>query len=186
MARLVPEPCTGPAQRMKQDKFKILDVPGLLRTDLENSIGALGASVLYIDIDHFGELNARHTERAIDRTLLLEFQTLVADAVHRHGFAYSEGGDEVVILLPNTSIAIAGVFAEELRNRIEDRSFSTEADTERITVSIGVASAAGSPQPLPDWANLAKREAKQQGRNCTVVTSDGSAFHVARSNQTFR
>jgi diguanylate cyclase (GGDEF)-like protein len=173
----VPEPCSGPVQRAKHEKFAILDSPRLLREDLENSGGTFGVSVLYLDIDHFKALNTKHTERVIDQTVLPSFQTLVAAAVERHGFAYAEGGDEVVILLPNTSISLAAAFAEELRRRIEKHPFAIEGDDARITVSIGLASSTRHSTQLTEWANLAKADAKHRGRNRTVTTHDGETFH---------
>lgn len=173
----VPEPCSGPPQRTKHEKFKLLDSPRLLLDDLPNSNGLFGTSVLYLDIDHFKALNTTHTERVIDRTVLPGFQTLIAAAVQRHGFAYAEGGDEVVIVLPNTSTSLAAAFAEELRHRIEGHRFAIEGASIHLTVSIGLASSTGNPTQLTEWANLAKAEAKRRGRNRTVTTGDGTAFH---------
>jgi len=173
----IPEPCSGPVQRAKHEKFEILDSPRLLRDDLENSGGAFGASVLYLDIDHFKALNTEHTERIIDRTVLPGFQALIAAAVQRHGFAYAEGGDEVVIVLPNTSTSLGAAFAEELRHRIGEHRFTVGGSDVHITVSIGLASSTGNPTQLTEWANLAKAEAKRQGRNRTIATGDGQAFH---------
>lgn len=173
----VPEPCSGPLQRTKHEKFAILDSPRLLRADLEHSAGTFGVSVLYLDVDHFKALNTRHTERVIDQTVLPGFQALIAAAVQRHGFAYAEGGDEVVIVLPNTSTSLAAAFAEELRHRIEGQPFAIEDASARITVSIGIASSTSNTTQLTEWANLAKAEAKQRGRNRTVTTGDGKTFH---------
>lgn len=173
----IPEPCSGPVQRAKHEKFEILDSPRLLRDDLENSGGVFGASVLYLDIDHFKVLNTEHTERVIDRTVLPGFQKLIAAAVQRHGFAYDEGGDEVVLILPNTSVSLAAAFAEDLRRKIEEHRFEVGSTGVGITVSIGLASSASDPRQLPEWANLAKVEAKRRGRNRTVTTGDGATFH---------
>jgi diguanylate cyclase (GGDEF)-like protein len=173
----VPEPCSGPPQRTKHEKFAILDSPRLLREDLERGGGVFGSSVLYLDVDYFKALNTKHSERVIDKTVLPEFQAMVAAAVHRHGFAYAEGGDEVVIVLPNTSTSLAAAFAEELRHRIEGHPFVIDGANAHITVSIGVASSTSNPTQLTEWANLAKAEAKQRGRNRTVTTHDGEAFH---------
>jgi diguanylate cyclase (GGDEF)-like protein len=172
----VPEPCTGPVQRAKHEKFAILDSPRLVAEDLQNAGGLFGTAVLYVDIDHFKALNTKHTERVIDRTVLPEFQKLVASCVERRGYAYAEGGDEVVILLPNTSIPIAAAFAEELRHQVEQHRFTIDEDTVRITLSLGVASSVTELPQLPDWANQAKKQAKDRGRNRTVATSDGLTF----------
>jgi diguanylate cyclase (GGDEF)-like protein len=129
---------------------------------------------VFLDIDHFKALNTRHTERVIDRTVLPEFQRLIAAAVQHHGFAYAEGGDEVIILLPNFSETLAATFAEELRQHIAAHAFAIEGDNAGITVSIGVASSPTVTANLPEWANLAKAQAKQRGRNRTVTTRWGS------------
>jgi diguanylate cyclase (GGDEF)-like protein len=173
----VPEPCRGPMQRAKHDKFSILDSPRLLLDDLAGaSPGVLGTTVVFLDIDHFKALNTRHTERVIDRTVLPEFQRLIAAAVQHHGFAYAEGGDEVIILLPNFSETLATTFAEELRQHIADHAFAIDGGNAGITVSIGVASSSTVTANLPEWANLAKAQAKQRGRNRTVTTCDGEVF----------
>jgi diguanylate cyclase (GGDEF)-like protein len=173
----VPEPCSGPPHRLKHEKFAILDSPRLLSDDVSSSGGVFGVSVLYLDIDHFKALNTEHSERVIDKTVLPGFQSLVAAAVQRHGFAYAEGGDEVVIVLPNTSTSLAAAFAEELRHRIERHRFAIEDASAGITVSVGLASSTENSTQLTEWANLAKAEAKQRGRNRTVTTGDGKTFH---------
>jgi diguanylate cyclase (GGDEF)-like protein len=112
----------------------------------------------------------------VDRTVLPEFQRLIAAAVARRGYAYAEGGDEVVILLPNTSISIAAAFAEQLRRAIERHCFPVDNGSVSLTLSIGAASGTSVLSQLPDWANLAKQQAKQLGRNRTVTTTDGVVF----------
>ncbi len=172
----VPEPCTGPLRRTKHEKFAVLDSPRYLLDDIRDSGGIFGAAVLYADIDHFKALNTAHTERVIDRTVLPEFQRLIAAAVERRGYAYAEGGDEVVIVLPNTSTSIAAAFAEELRCKLEGHRFTLDDRSANITLSIGVASSTSALSQLADWANQAKKQAKDLGRNRTVTTSDGITF----------
>lgn len=99
----VPEPCTGPILRTKHEKFRILDSPQLVLDDVLRSGGIFGVAVLYADVDHFKPLNTKYTERVIDQTVLPELQRLIAASVEHHGYAYAEGGDEMVIVLPNTS-----------------------------------------------------------------------------------
>lgn len=172
----VPEPCEGPSQRKKQEKFEILDSPRLVLDDVQRSAGVFGVAVLYMDLDHFKRLNTKYTERVIDRTLLPEFQRLIAAAVEHHGYAYAEGGDEVVITLPNASLSIASAFAEDLRHKVAGHRFEIDHDEVSITLSIGLSASSSDLPRLPNWANLAKAEAKQRGRNRTVTTSDGVTF----------
>ena len=63
--------------------------------------------MLYLDIDRFKTLNTKYTETEVDRTILPAFQRLIRDIVEPHGFAYAEGGDEVVVLLDNCSRAVS-------------------------------------------------------------------------------
>ncbi len=172
----VPEPCTGPIQRTKHEKFQILDSPRLILEDVQGGAGVFGVAVLYADIDHFKPLNTKYTERVVDRTVLPGFQQLIAAAVEHRGYAYAEGGDEVVIVLPNTSLAIAAAFAEDLRRKVAGHRFELDGDSASITLSIGVAASTDHPSRLPDWANLAKAEAKRRGRNRTITTADGVGF----------
>ena len=174
----VPEPCMGPIRRTKHEKFKILDSPQLVLDDVQRGAGMFGVAVLYADIDHFKPLNTKYTERVIDRTVLPELQRLIAAAAEHHGYAYAEGGDEVVIVLPNTSISIAAAFAEELRRKVDGHRFELDAGSTSITLSIGLSASTGNLHKLPDWANNAKAEAKRLGRNRTVTTLDGITFGV--------
>jgi len=56
-----------------------------------------------------------------------------------------------------------------------------DGDNAGITVSIGVASSSTVTANLPEWANLAKAQAKQRGRNRTVTTCDGEVFRDVAS-----
>lgn len=179
----VPEPCEGPLQRAKHEKFKILDSPQLILEDVQGASGMFGVAVLYADIDYFKPLNTRYTERVIDKTVLPELQHLIDESVRHRGYAYAEGGDEIVIVLPNTSISIAAAFAEALRRKIEAHRFAIDDASESITLSIGLAASTTALSRLPDWANRAKAEAKTRGRNRTVVTPDGATFHEISDDQ---
>lgn len=176
----VPEPCTGPILRTKHEKFRILDSPQLVLDDVLRSGGIFGVAVLYADVDHFKPLNTKYTERVIDQTVLPELQRLIAASVEHHGYAYAEGGDEMVIVLPNTSLSMAATFAEELRRAVAGHPFAVADDSASLTLSIGVAADTNNPSRLPDWANLAKAEAKRLGRNRTVATLDGLTFREVR------
>ncbi len=148
-----------------------LDAQGLLKEDLRGPHGILGTALLYIDVDNFKTLNSKHTETLVDRTLLPELQRLIVSVVAGHGFAYAEGGDEMIVLLNNSSPRMATVFAETLREQIQAAIFSLGKVEERLTVSIGVswAAAGATGVDLQAEANEQKRLAKESfGRNCSV------------------
>jgi hypothetical protein len=142
----LPADAMNPAavERPKDQKFAILDAPKLLERDLPESLGLLGAALIYIDTDRFKQLNSKFTERMVDRTILPQFQRLIADATAGHGYAYAEGGDEVVVLLPNFSPAMAVAFAGDLLQRIRSTLFIVGTSSENLTVSAGLATALGA------------------------------------------
>jgi diguanylate cyclase (GGDEF)-like protein len=168
----VPTRLSGPQAdtRERHQKFGILDAPNLLAADLAVAVGPLGAALLYLDADHFKLLNTRYTERLVDRDLLPDIHRLVEAATHDHGYAYAEGGDEMIVLLRNHSELMGLAFAETLRAAVEARTFQVNGAAVRLTVSIGVAAAPHNDRAsLPERANLAKAEAKRCGRNAVYL-----------------
>ena len=160
------------APRPKQDKFGILDSPRLYEDDFKKSVGVLGVSVIFFDLDDFKSLNTRFTEPVIDRTVLPELQKLIASLVVGRGFAYAEGGDEFVITLPNTDISLAEAFASVLLDRIRAAEFSVDGEDVAVTASAGIAASADPEQhqAVREAASRAKGEAKSQGKDRYAVS----------------
>jgi diguanylate cyclase (GGDEF)-like protein len=158
--------------RIKDQKFKILDAPDLLEGDKKIAFGPLGCSILFMDIDKFKLFNTKYTETVVDIFLLSPYQNLIVKLVEKHGFAYAQGGDETAILLPGFSKEMAFAFAENIRKIIEFTEFNIENDNIKLTVSIGVAHANNyaSSNDLLNKANKAENEAKKQGRNRVVLS----------------
>ncbi len=157
----------GTSTRPKSDKFRILDSPSLLEGDLRRGAGPLGCAVLYLDIDHFKQLNTQFLEREVDRSVLIPFQRLLNEWVGTNGRVYAEGGDEVIVFLPNATPAMAIALGEAILTNTAQVQFDVKGARVQLTVSIGLATArAGeSLEALPDCANEAKRRAKEAGRN---------------------
>lgn len=168
------QPCAVRPQgrgREKQQKFGILDSPALLEQDLDGAAGPMGASLLYLDVDNFKAVNTQLTERVVDRCVLPELQRIVELSARGHGYAYAEGGDEMIVLLPNVAPLVGFAFAEALREHVGKTVFVAEGKTLKLTLSIGLAVALNQvpPRALPERANVAKAHAKKNGKNAVAV-----------------
>ena len=168
------------AGREKQQKFGILDAPNLLASDLERAPGLFGRAVVYFDLDNFKAINSSLSERLVDETVLPSIQRLVAAAVLNQGYAYAEGGDEMIVLLPNSTLSMGAAFAESLRLALARQVIDAKGLKLSVTASFGVA-AGFEGKSLADAANLAKNFSKAQGKNCVAV-SQGEKFEVWASS----
>jgi diguanylate cyclase (GGDEF)-like protein len=137
---------------------------------------ALPLSILLVDIDHFKNVNDTYGHQAGD-LVLSYLGKLVLNAVRTSDIAARYGGEELLVIAPNTPIVPAGALAERLRHHIESHelvltSESSKRQSIHITVSIGVA--VSTPRiddikKIVHEADAALYRAKQEGRNRVVV-----------------
>ena len=162
--------------RQYDQKFPILQAPGLFLPDLayfrakcEDRASPL--AVAFLDIDRFKEFNTRYTEPKVDRNVLPRFLQAVEAHVYQHGFAYHEGGDEILIIVPSFSRELSIAFLDELRRKLAALDYQ---DIEgKTTVSVGLC-IVEADCPLTDHevrerASRAKKFAKENGRNCIAT-----------------
>jgi diguanylate cyclase (GGDEF)-like protein len=131
-------------------------------------------AVLMIDLDRFKLYNDAYGHLQGDDVLRLVAQTLY-HALHRPGDLVARwGGEEFVVLLPQTDLEGAVIVAERLRKAVWELEIPHESSpvAKVLTVSIGVAaSKAGQPwsyDMLLQWADEAVYRAKAEGRNKVV------------------
>jgi diguanylate cyclase (GGDEF)-like protein len=130
-------------------------------------------SVLMIDIDRFKSINDRWGHATGDR-VIQEMARLMQDVARDPDVSGRLGGEEFVVVLPETDLHGAQVVAERLRRAVE-ASEQVSADTGgalRFTVSIGVATldvADTSFQAALERADAALYQAKTGGRNRVVA-----------------
>lgn len=176
--KLFGEGPVGDSPEMEQ-KFKILYSREQARKDVTRWDTQFGQEmfpigVVFVDIDHFKKINAEFLEEKVDATLLKDFQLFVRKQCEMRGCAYRHGGEEFLILLPNSSIKESTEFAERLCRAVAGNSFRVDERNIQITVSVGVA------ERLPDMdidiailkANKAEHEAKERGRNRVEIAKD--------------
>jgi two-component system cell cycle response regulator len=129
-------------------------------------------AVMLLDIDYFKSINDSHGHDAGD-DVLREFATRMKRSIRGIDLACRYGGEEFVIVMPETDIGVAAMVAERLRRRIAAEPFPIKAGAERIAVTISIGIAA-LRDDADDSAALLKRadgalyRAKRDGRNRVV------------------
>ena len=130
-------------------------------------------SLLLIDLDHFKAVNDGLGHQAGD-AVLKHVAQLMRDAVRTVDLCARYGGEELAILLPQTSQAGAVELADRLRQTLEQRPSVHGGQAIPVTASFGVATYP-TPVPYGDWlvlaADKALYEAKAAGRNCVKAIS---------------
>lgn len=131
-------------------------------------------SLILVDLDHFKQVNDQYGHEAGDAVLRHVAQVL-GDAVREVDTCARYGGEEVAVLLPQTSEQGAYELAERLRSTLEARPSSHVGHGIPVTASFGVATYP-APVPYGDWlvlaADKALYEAKASGRNCVKVIQE--------------
>jgi diguanylate cyclase (GGDEF)-like protein len=134
-------------------------------------------SLLMLDIDHFKDINDRHGH-AVGDEVLQEFSRRIGASLPRESDWFSRmGGEEFVVVLPQTTLVGAQIVAEKLRGSIASSPMRTMAAPVSVTVSVGVASlealAAANIAPtldsMLDQADRCLYESKTNGRNRVTV-----------------
>jgi diguanylate cyclase (GGDEF)-like protein len=125
-------------------------------------------AVLAIDLDHFKDINDTRGHPFGD-VVLQELAGIMKQTARDTDAVARVGGDEFVIILPDTGWQGALTFAERMRRKVDDFSFGAATAEIRLTVSIGVALARGtdpvSPEMLLHDADRSLYKAKSAGRN---------------------
>ena len=148
------------------------------RTSLSNEINVAMRysrrfSIVMIDTDNLKEINDNFGHKAGDRFIQL-VASLIQNNLRSSDIISRYGGDEFVVLMPETDIQNAREAAEKVRLAIQNSSFDIAGEPVASTVSIGVA---GYPADstnrdvLLDCADKALYESKRTGRNRVTLFS---------------
>lgn len=130
-------------------------------------------AVAMIDIDHFKVVNDTHGHDVGD-AVLRELAERLKGLMRASDLPARLGGEEFVVVMPDTNLSLAEVITTRLRKNIADVPFTIpngKGDL-TVTVSIGVASlldAEDTPEKLLKRADIALYEAKRGGRNRVIA-----------------
>src|SRR5258705_6866998 len=163
------------AERLSQtDDLTKLHNARYLRQFLLNEIRRArryGTSVaaLFLDLDDFKQVNDAHGHLAGSH-VLMEMAAVILSSIRDTDAVARYGGAEIVILLPDTDIELAGTVAQRIREKISRHQFHPGRNLKlSLTASFGVAAFplhASSPQQLIASADTAMYEAKAANKNC--------------------
>ena len=136
---------------------------------------ALPLSLLILDLDHFKKVNDRHGHQNGD-LVLKNLGSIIRRSIRGTDMPVRYGGEEIVVLMPNTRLDNGHALAERLRQRVAGFSFLIDGrnlETVEIncTISIGLTAMTektGAAQDLLQLADKALYRAKRGGRNRVV------------------
>ncbi|MFC1589398.1 GGDEF domain-containing protein [Pseudomonadota bacterium] len=147
---------TGISNRMKIENNVDEEVERARRYDR-------GLSIIMLDVDYFKQVNDEYGHHVGD-VVLREIAAVVQDGIRKVDSVGRWGGEEFIIVLPETSLHEAKQVAEQIRLKIENHEFTV---VQHKTGSFGVAAyiQGDNSQSIINRADKALYKAKELGRN---------------------
>ena len=129
-------------------------------------------ALMMLDIDFFKAINDTYGHDAGD-DVLREFAVRIRKSIRGIDLACRYGGEEFVIVMPETDMHVAGMVAERLRRSIAGQPFSIQRGSREIdvTISVGLSTLSTRGDTVADLlkrADVALYRAKDDGRNRVV------------------
>lgn len=132
----------------------------------------LSVALVFMDLDYFKKVNDRHGHLTGSK-LLVEVSQLLMRYVRKVDIVARYGGDEFVIVLPQTDVKAAKLIAERLRKKVEKNVFlKSENLSIKLTASFGIAcypEHAATKEDLVRLADEAMYRVKYESRNSVYV-----------------
>ena len=129
-------------------------------------------SLIMLDLDHFKSVNDNFGHEFGDY-VLKEFAVLLQETVRQSDMVFRFGGEEFIILLPQTDLDGAAHTAEKIRCNCADKMITDNNYTVQMTVSIGVTSydqkLHNTSGCMISYADEALYQAKESGRNQVII-----------------
>ncbi|KAF5071160.1 Regulator of RpoS [anaerobic digester metagenome] len=133
-------------------------------------------SVVFIDLDHFKEINDTYGHVFGD-SLLKSFVAEFKASFRPSDQIFRYGGDEFLLLLPQTTIVEAFRVVERIRQKFQRKVFNPAINSHKVyvTFSVGITEFNGGDKTLEDILDEADRQlyrSKERGRACTSFVND--------------
>lgn len=143
-------------------------------------------SLMLLDVDKFKDVNDRFGH-AVGDVVLQGVSGRMQTSLRGFDTAVRYGGEEFVVLMPNTPAGAALAAAERLCGTMSSRPFSGSGDSGEVpvTVSIGLVTGVAGEAGLDELVHMADQalyEAKNGGRNRVVVSKAGQAREAGHGN----
>jgi two-component system, cell cycle response regulator len=160
---------TDPLTGLHNRRYMAGQLGGLVK---RATCGGDPVACLLIDVDHFKRVNDTYGHDVGDE-VLREFAVRLASNVRAVDLACRHGGEEFVVIMPDTRMDDALRIAERLRASVSGSPFRVAGAEQplTVTISVGVAVTAGegdTPEALIKRADAAVYQAKREGRNQVV------------------
>lgn len=144
-------------------------------------------SVFMVDIDYFKQVNDKYGHQAGDKVLKI-LARFMSNTIRTTDFIARFGGEEFVIILPETALDDAIELAGRLHTSVSHLPIPMHSEHIKLTISIGVASFpenGNNYEELINKADLALYEAKQTGRNCVrhACNKKSNVLHSVVTNK---
>lgn len=128
----------------------------------------LAVALVLLDFDDFKTINDEF-DHVFGDFVLMAFARKLRTVVRHIDIPARLGGDEFALLLPNTDLEEAALFANRLRGAVSDHAFENQGRSTRLCLSMGVDSIQGDNRVEPEEflrrADQALLEAKRRGKN---------------------
>ncbi len=131
-------------------------------------------SVAMADIDNFKYINDTYGHQAGDY-ILKEVSKIFTDTLRKTDFVYRYGGEEICILMPETSLPNVVMPLERIRKNIKNKVFLFNGHQIKVTISIGATTYSKDmrvPSDLIEKSDVALYKAKKSGKNKVIIENE--------------
>lgn len=125
-------------------------------------------ALILIDVDHFKKINDGFSHQVGD-VVLQQIAHLLRECVRNQDILARFGGEEIILLMPDTPIEKAEDVSQRMRQQIEEYRWKQVAIGLHVTASFGVTNLRASQHDMLKEADDQLYRAKDAGRNCVCV-----------------